>query len=98
MELGVEEVMNYWATPGWEAEACKLTPRGRGFGIIVHVGGHSPLPQTMKGNRVDGLIVLPGMLGQSDDPAPSMSIVLIPGTMRGIILGTRNTMRETSNS
>ncbi|KAI6785504.1 Zinc-type alcohol dehydrogenase-like protein -like protein [Emericellopsis cladophorae] len=93
-QLGAKHVINYRATPEWGAEARKLTPGGRGFDVIVDVGGHSTLSQTMKANKVDGLVVLAGMLGQSDDPVPLMSILLNPCTTRGIILGTRNMMRD----
>jgi NADPH:quinone reductase-like Zn-dependent oxidoreductase len=92
--LGAKEVINYRTTPEWGLEARKLTPGGRGFDIIVDVGGHSTLPQTMKANGVDGLVVLAGMLGQSDDPVPLMSILWNPCITRGITLGTRNMMRD----
>ncbi|KAG9258921.1 uncharacterized protein F5Z01DRAFT_684923 [Emericellopsis atlantica] len=93
-QLGAKHVINYRATPEWGTEARKLTPDGRGFDVIVDVGGHSTLSQTMKANKVDGLVVLAGMLGQSDDSVPLMSILMNPCTTRGIILGTRNMMRD----
>ncbi|KAI0127897.1 hypothetical protein BJ170DRAFT_393618 [Xylariales sp. AK1849] len=94
--LGARYVLNYRTGPNWGTDARNLTPDGRGVDHVVDVGGQLTLAESMNAVRLDGLITLTGMVaGVSDVPGPeAMSALSRLYVMRGIMLGTRNMMKE----
>ncbi|KAI1082356.1 putative alcohol dehydrogenase [Whalleya microplaca] len=97
--LGAVHVLNYRSTPDWGIRAKKLTPENRGVDHVVDVGGQNTLSESLNAVRRNGLITVTGMiagmaLGFEKQPADLMSILWITCTARGVILGTRNMLRE----
>lgn len=93
-ELGAQHVINYRETPEWGVAAKQLTPGQLGFDIVVDVGGDATLGQALQATRIDGLVVAAGMVGGSATPVPLMSVLVSVCNVRGIILGTRQMMRD----
>ncbi|KAK4499332.1 hypothetical protein PRZ48_009845 [Zasmidium cellare] len=92
--LGAEHVINYRSTPKWGAEARKLTPGGRGFDLIVDVGGDSTLNESLAAVRVNGIVAATGILGSDSQPVSMLSALWHVCTVRGIVLGTRNQFKN----
>lgn len=94
--LGAKHVLNYRTQPNWGTEAKNLTPGGRGVDHVVDVGGKITLPESMDAVRLDGLITVAGVIaGSNDTPGPeAMSALWRVYVMRGILLGTRNMLRD----
>ena len=78
----------------WGQEARSFTPSGRGFDIVVDVGGNETLPQSLAAVRVDGMVVLAGAVGQNADPVPMMAAFFHTCTIRSILNGSRSQLRE----
>lgn len=88
--LGAAHVLNYRETPDWGAKARELTPGGRGFDMVVDVGGDSTLSQSLKAVRKNGIVAATGVLGGFDVQAePALSAIWHACSIRGILLGTR---------
>ncbi|KAL2261181.1 hypothetical protein VTK26DRAFT_4615 [Humicola hyalothermophila] len=92
--LGASHVINYRQVPEWGSAARKLTPSGRGFDIIVDVGGDATLSQAVQAVRIDGLVVVAGLLGGAHEPVPLMSALQSICVVRGVLLGTRQMMAD----
>ncbi|KAL2202333.1 zinc-binding oxidoreductase, partial [Sarocladium strictum] len=92
--LGAHHVINYREVPEWGAAAKKLTPDGRGVDIVVDVGGNATLGQSLAAIRIDGLVVIAGLLGKTDKDQSIMSLLGNICMARGILLGSRNMMRD----
>jgi NADPH:quinone reductase-like Zn-dependent oxidoreductase len=59
--LGVDEVIDYHATPEWQREVLRLTG-GEGVDHVVEVGGAGTLPRSFEATKVGGTVSLIGML------------------------------------
>lgn len=95
--LGAHHVINYRTDSSWGETAKSLTPNGKGFDIVVDVGGLSTLPQSFKAVKTNGVIALTGMLGQSEDQTAVPSLIdcmLNVCIARGLLLGTRDQFVE----
>ncbi|KAK7222234.1 hypothetical protein V2G26_010237 [Clonostachys chloroleuca] len=93
--LGASHIVNYRQTPSWGAAAKELTPSGRGFDIIVDVGGNATLSQSVAAVRRNGVITVVGMIGEADvEPTPMMAVLFVACVVRGILLGSRTMMRS----
>ncbi|VUC32241.1 unnamed protein product [Clonostachys rosea] len=93
--LGASYIVNYRQTPSWGAAAKELTPSGRGFDIVVDVGGNATLPQSVAAVRRNGVITIVGMVGKADvEPTPLMAVLFVACVVRGILLGSREMMRD----
>lgn len=92
--LGAKHVINYRTTLKWGAEARELTPEGKGFDLIVDVGGDSTLNESLKAVRVNGMIAATGILGSDSQPVSMLSALWHVCTVRGIVLGTRNQFKD----
>ena len=71
-KMGAEHVVDYGATPDWDAEVLKLTGN-RGADIVVEVGGAGTLPRSFLAARLGGTISVIGLLtgaGAMVDPMP----------------------------
>ena len=93
--LGAAHTVNYRSSPdSWGREAKNLTPDGRGFDIVVDVGGNETLPQSLEAVRVDGTVVLGGALGGKTEPVIMFEAFMHVCWVRGIILGSRNHLKQ----
>ncbi|KAK3948341.1 zinc-type alcohol dehydrogenase-like protein-like protein [Pseudoneurospora amorphoporcata] len=92
--LGASHVINYRQLPEWGAAAKKLTPGGHGFDIVVDVGGDATLGQALQAVRIDGLVVVAGIIGGSSEAVPLMSVLSTLCVVRGVVLGTRQMMAD----
>ncbi|KAI0502851.1 putative alcohol dehydrogenase [Xylaria bambusicola] len=89
--LGAAHTINYVSNPtSWGTEARKHTPGGRGFDIIIDVGGDETLPQSLAAARADGLLMVIGGVGDSKaEPVPLLAALIHTCIVRGILGGTR---------
>ena len=65
--------------------------------IVVDVGGNATVSESLKAVKVDGLVVIAGLLGTSETPEPLMSVLSTVCTVRGILLGSRKMMADMIN-
>lgn len=91
--LGATHVLNYRQLPAWGTAAHALTPGGQGFDLIVDVGGNTTLLESLGAVRTDGIIVATGLLGDTE-PVPMLAALMHACTIRGILLGTRNQLKD----
>ncbi|KAJ9148194.1 putative Alcohol dehydrogenase [Coniochaeta hoffmannii] len=93
--LGAAYTINYRSSPdSWGQKAKEFTPGGRGFDIIVDVGGNETLPQSLAAIRVDGTVVLGGAVGGKSKPVVLFEAFMHTCWVRGIILGSRNQLKQ----
>lgn len=92
--LGAHHIINYRKVPDWGAAAKRLTPSGRGVDLVVDVGGNATLGESLEAVRIDGVIVLAGLLGKTDRNESLMSLLGNICIGRGILLGSRDMMRD----
>ncbi|KAI0118935.1 NAD(P)-binding protein [Nemania sp. FL0031] len=96
--LGATHVLNYRTTPDWGEKAKALTPNGRGVDHVIDVVGPSALPESLKAVRQDGLVALTGVVGgltgEGQIPVDIMSALFKLCVVRGILLGTRDMLRD----
>ncbi|KAF2996150.1 hypothetical protein E8E14_000463 [Neopestalotiopsis sp. 37M] len=95
--LGASHVVNYRETPAWGQIVRSLTPGGRGADFVVEIGGPSTLAQSIAATRTNGVVAVTGASGGWEGSAPNMMEVLRSVIiLRGILLGSRQMMREFS--
>ncbi|KAI0455689.1 NAD(P)-binding protein [Xylaria acuta] len=96
--LGASHVINYRKTPEWGEQAKVLTPDGRGVDHVIDVVGPSTLSQSLKVVRHDGLVTLAGLVGgltgEGQIPVDIMGALFQLCVVRGMLLGTRNMLRD----
>lgn len=93
--LGAAHTINYRSNPDtWGQKARDLTPDGRGFDIVVDVGGNETLPQSLQAVRVDGIVVLGGAVGGKTQPVLLFEAFMHTCWVRGILLGSRNQLKQ----
>lgn len=93
-ELGASHVINYREVLEWGSVAKQLTPSGRGVDIVVDVGGNATLTQSLRSIRTDGLVVMAGMVGKSDEQVPMLSLMGSNCMVRSVLLGTKQMFRD----
>ncbi|KAL4749462.1 hypothetical protein BDW72DRAFT_194809 [Aspergillus terricola var. indicus] len=89
--LGAHHVLDYRTTPNYGEVAKSLTPSNRGVDIVIDVGGHSTVSQSLRAVKADGLVALTGLLGASENAhEPSiMDGLTYLCTTRGSLLGIK---------
>ena len=93
--LGAMHTVNYRSDPdSWGRKARDLTPGGRGFDIVVDVGGSQTHPQSMVAVRVDGVVVLAGGVGEDAAPVPLFAAFMHTCTVRGVLCGSREQFKQ----
>jgi len=60
----------------------------------VDVGGNATLGESLEAVRIDGVVVLAGLLGKTEKNESLMSLLGNVCIGRGILLGTREMMRD----
>lgn len=94
-ELGAKYTINYRPNPGgWGQEARTLTPGGRGFDMVVDIGGNATLAQSLSAVRTDGVVVAAGLVGGEAEPVPLLYALAHACIVRGVLLGSRNQLRD----
>ena len=86
--LGADHTINYTTTPGWGAEALRLTG-GRGVDEVVEIGGPGTMAQSIAACRVGGHISLIGVLTGISGEVPTAAIFAKNITVSGITVGSR---------
>ncbi|RAL03759.1 zinc-dependent alcohol dehydrogenase family protein [Aspergillus ibericus CBS 121593] len=92
--LGATHVISYRNSPTWGEEARRLTPNGRGFDFVIDVGGNQTLPQSLAAVRVDGIVLVVGMLGEDAASVPMYDALMHTCIVRGLLAGSRSQFRE----
>lgn len=94
-KLGAAHTINYRANPNdWGVQARRLTPEGRGFDIVIDVGGNETLPQSLAAVRVDGQVLVIGQLGRTVENVPMYMALLHTCIIRGFIAGSRTQLKK----
>ena len=86
--LGAHEAINYKRTPGWEAEARKLTG-GVGVDHVIEVGGSGTLPHSLKAVRMGGAVSVIGALSGAEPNMTPVDILMNSTRVQGIYVGSR---------
>lgn len=92
--LGAHHVINYRQDAQWGSTAKGLTPDARGVDIVVDVGGNATLGESLKAVRIDGMVVVAGLLGGNETVEPLMSVLSTICVVRGVVLGTKSMMAD----
>ncbi|KAK0246750.1 hypothetical protein B0A54_16716 [Friedmanniomyces endolithicus] len=93
--LGAKHVLNYRDTPEWGLPARALTPGQAGFDHVVDIGGEATLGESVKAVKTDGVVSTIGLLGgPTDRQVPMMAVLHNACTVRGLVAGTRQQMRD----
>lgn len=93
--LGATETVNYRQNPdSWGQKARALTPGGRGFDIVVDVGGNETLSQSLVAVRPDGLVTVIGGVGVTTAPVPLFAALMHSCMVRGLLGGSRAQFKD----
>ena len=87
--LGADAVVNYRATPEW-AKATREITQGRGYDLIVELGGEKTLPQSLRCIRPGGSIAMIGILSGSAMATSLGLIITRQVRLQGITVGNRD--------
>jgi NADPH:quinone reductase-like Zn-dependent oxidoreductase len=88
-QLGADATINYRAVPEW-AKATRDITAGRGYDLIVELGGEQTLPQSLRCIRPGGTIAMIGILSGSAMSA-SLGLIVTRGVrMQGVTVGHRD--------
>ena len=87
--LGADAVVNYRAIPEW-AKATREITGGRGYDLIVELGGEKTLPQSLRCIRPGGSIAMIGILSGSAMATSLGLIITRQVRLQGITVGNRD--------
>lgn len=87
-DLGADHVINYRTHPEWGNQVRALTD-GKGVDIVVEVGGPNTLAQSINACRIDGHIALIGVLTGFEGTVPTVHLMRMQQTLKGLIVGSR---------
>ncbi|KAJ7625899.1 alcohol dehydrogenase superfamily, zinc-containing protein [Roridomyces roridus] len=73
-KLGAKHVINYNTTPNWDQEVLKLT-NGSGVDRVIEVVGNATLARSISSVKIDGSIVIVGLLGGIGADVPAVDII-----------------------
>jgi NADPH:quinone reductase-like Zn-dependent oxidoreductase len=93
--LGADGTINYRTTPGWGAEAARLSGKS-GVEHVVEVGGAGTLAQSFQAVGYAGEVALIGVLTREGDTSPH-GLMFKGASLRGIFVGSRG-MAERLNA
>ena len=91
--LGAAELVNYRATPEWDARVLELTD-GVGVDRVVEVGGPGTLQRSINAVRVGGAISLIGVLTGAGGEIVPTSLLRKSISLRGIYVGSYDMVAE----
>lgn len=88
-QLGADETINYRAVPEW-AKASREITSGRGYDLIVELGGEKTLPQSLRCIRPGGTIAMIGILSGSAMATSLGLIITRQVRLQGVTVGHRD--------
>lgn len=91
-ELGADETINYRDRPDWEQAVLRFTGNV-GVDYVVEVGGAGTLPKSIAATRIDGRIILIGVLAAGSGFNPTALLMKRVG-LQGIFVGSRQLFEE----
>lgn len=92
--LGAAFTVDYRKNPAWGIEARGFTPSGRGFDLVVDIGGDQTMPQSLEAVRVDGTVATVGQVGGVGEAVPLSAAFMRTCTVRGVLAGSRAQLQE----
>jgi NADPH:quinone reductase-like Zn-dependent oxidoreductase len=87
--LGADAAINYRATPEW-AKASRDITAGRGYDLILELGGEKTLPQSLRCIRPGGTIAMIGILSGSTMASPLGLVITRQVRLQGVTVGHRD--------
>ena len=88
-QLGADAAVNYRAVPEW-AKATREITGGRGYDLIVELGGEKTLPQSLRCVRPGGTVAMIGVLSGGAMSASLGLVVTRQVRMQGVTVGHRD--------
>lgn len=88
-KLGADATINYRAVPEWAKATADITS-GRGYDVIVELGGEKTLPQSLRCIRPGGTVALIGVLSGGTMAAALGLIVTRQVRLQGVTVGHRD--------
>ena len=89
MALGADATVNYREAPEW-AKATREITDGKGYDLILELGGEKTLPQSLRCIRPGGTIAMIGILSGSAIAASLGLIITRQVRLQGITVGHRD--------
>jgi NADPH:quinone reductase-like Zn-dependent oxidoreductase len=87
--LGADAAVNYRAVPEW-AKATREITGGRGYDLIVELGGEKTLPQSLRCVRPGGTVAMIGVLSGGAMSASLGLVVTRQVRLQGVTVGHRD--------
>jgi len=87
--LGADATINYRAVPEW-ARATREITGGRGYDLILELGGEKTLPQSLRCIRPGGTVAMIGVLSGGTMAASLGLIVTRQVRLQGVTVGHRD--------
>ena len=88
-QLGADATLNYRSTPEW-AKATRDITGGRGYDLILELGGEKTLPQSLRCIRPGGTIAMIGILSGSAMATSLGLIITRQVRLQGVTVGHRD--------
>ena len=88
-QLGADAGINYRSTPEW-AKATRDITGGRGYDLILELGGEKTLPQSLRCIRPGGTLAMIGILSGSAMATPLGLIITRQVRLQGVTVGHRD--------
>ena len=88
-QLGADATLNYRSTPEW-ARATRDITGGRGYDLILELGGEKTLPQSLRCIRPGGTIAMIGILSGSAMATSLGHIITRQVRLQGVTVGHRD--------
>jgi NADPH:quinone reductase-like Zn-dependent oxidoreductase len=88
-QLGADAAVNYRAVPEW-ARATREITDGRGYDLIVELGGEKTLPQSLRCIRPGGTVALIGVLSGGTMASALGLVVTRQVRLQGVTVGHRD--------
>jgi NADPH:quinone reductase-like Zn-dependent oxidoreductase len=88
-KLGADATINYRAVPEWARATADITG-GRGYDVIVELGGEKTLPQSLRCIRPGGTVAMIGVLSGGTMSAALGLIVTRQVRLQGVTVGHRD--------
>jgi len=87
--LGADATVNYRAEPEW-AKATRAITGGRGYDLILELGGEKTLPQSLRCIRPGGTLAMIGILSGNTMATPLGLIITRQVRLQGVTVGHRD--------
>jgi NADPH:quinone reductase-like Zn-dependent oxidoreductase len=88
-QLGADAVINYRTVPEW-AKATRDITLGRGYDLIVELGGEKTLPQSLRCIRPGGTLAMIGILSGTSMATSLGLIITRQVRLQGVTVGHRD--------